>query len=234
MNFRTNTLKSFLFIYLITVLSINFSSCNSNLVDPEYYDDASYYYYENGKITLYPSNSLLLLKFKDSTTLDIAKEIIRKYHLELPSLYPGGINYESLLNANQPIVIKIPKGRNPFNNFITKYPKINYSSPRLGNLPEVEYCLQTYSTDGSKYVSRRVFFTNRISFKVADSSVSIDDLLNRYGLRLIPTEYMGQDVYLCELTDYSPKDPLRTANELHENPNVIWSEPDFIGFYWLD
>ena len=213
---------------------INYLSCNSNPVDPEYYNDGSYYYYENGKITLYPSNSLILLKFKDNTSLTVAKEIIAKYHLGLPSIYPGGINYESLINDNQPIVVKIPKGKNPVNNYITRYPKINYSSPRLGNLAEVEYCLQTYSIDGSKYDYRRVFITEQIIFKVVNSTVSVDNLLNEYSLRLIPREYLGDDVYSCELSDYSPEDPLNIANELHEDPNVLWSSPDFIVFMWQD
>lgn len=226
-------LKKLLFIILFTAYSIfNLLSCNSNPISPEYNDDGSFYYYQNGKIKLYTSNSIMLLKFKDNVSLTRAKNLLKKYHLEFYSeLYSSQTIIDSLINRHEIIVIKIPSIRNSINNYKTIYPKINHSSTHFGNLLEVEYFLPSYTTDGSQNNSVRVFITEDILFKVTTDNISIENILHKYKLKFIPKEYLGENVYFCQLTKNSTKDPLSIANEIHEESNIEWSSPDFI-FFW--
>ena len=226
--------KIFYFSFFTISIVFNYLSCNSNPLSPEYYDDGSYYYYQNSKIKLYTSNSIMLLKFKDNITSTKAKDLLNDYHLKFYSeIYSNGVSIDTIINNNEIIVIKIPAVRNSINNYKTIYPKINYSLSHFGNLPEVEYCLPTYSTDGSQKNNKRVFLTEDILFKTRDN-ISIDNILQKYKLKLIPKEYLGEKVYFCELTENSPKGPLRTANEIQEESNIEWSTPDFIVFGWQE
>ncbi|MFZ1291443.1 MAG: hypothetical protein WAR79_15215 [Melioribacteraceae bacterium] len=229
-------LKKLFFIILFTTYSVlDFLSCNSNPLSPEYYDGGSFYYYQNGKIKLYTSNSIMLLKFEDNVSLNVAKNLLKKYHLEFYSeIYSSGTNIDTLINRHDIIVIKIQSVRNSINNYKTMYPKVNHSSTNFGNLKEVEYFLPSYTTDGSQNNNDRVFITEDILFKVNSDNISIENILQKYKLKLIPKEYLGENVYFCELTENSPKDPLSIANEIHEESNIEWSSPDFIFFGWQE
>jgi hypothetical protein len=228
-----NMFKKFLYITFIITSIINYLSCDSNPLAPEYYDDGSFYYYFDEKIKIYPSNSVMLLKFKDNISPVVAKKILNDYDLVFYSkLYSDDVNIDTLINNNERIVIRLNNGRNTIDNIITRYPKVNYSAPRFGNLPEVELCLKSYSTDGSDKDSKRIFINGEIVFKVINDTISVDSLLKRYSLRLSPIEHLGENVYSCDLTEYSPKDPLKIANELHVDSNVLWATPNFSFFFY--
>jgi len=226
-------IKKFLYINIIIASSfINYLSCNSNPLAPEFYDDGSFYYYFDEKIKIYPSNSVMSVKFKDDLSPIEVNKILKDYHLEFYSeLYSKEMNINSLINNNENIVVKLNDRRNTANNFITRYPKVNFSASRFGNIPEVKYCLPSYSTDGSDKDSKRIFITDDLRFKFLADSNHVEDILQRYNLNLIPREYLGENVYLCEVTEYSPKDPLNTANELQEESNILWATPDFYFFF---
>jgi hypothetical protein len=226
--------KSILYITLIITSSIiNYLSCDSNPLAPEYYDDGSFYYYFDEKIKIYPSNSVMSLKFKDNISPAAAKKILKDYDLEFYSkLYPDDINIDTLININERIVIKLNSGRNSANNIITRYPKVNYSGTHFGNLPEIEHCLKSYSTDGSDKDSKRIFITGEIVFEVISDTLSVDSILKKYSLKLSPIEHLGENTYSCDLTDFSSKDPLKLANELHIDPKVLWASPNFFFFFY--
>ena len=174
----------------------------------------------------------MMIKFKSNIKAFNAKKKLETYHLELYSKINTDKDFETLINHNEIIVVKLQKSKTPINNYVTKYPKVYYSGPRFGNLPEVEYCRRTYSIDGSQYDYQRIYLLNDIAFKTKNDSISIDYLLRKYQLKDITTEYTGVNVYRCEITDYSPKDPLTTANELQEDPNILWASPNFAVFQW--
>lgn len=222
--------KSHILLKYSIVFIISYLSCTANPLGPEYYNDGSFYYSSNRKINIYPSKSVMVLKFKENVSRNEAEEIIKNYHVRIYSeLFSNDVDIETLINDNQTIIIKIIRNKSSATNYITKYPRTN-NLTRLGNHPEVQYCLQSYSVDGSQDKCSRIFLTDRIVFKVATDSASISSLIEKYSLKHIPKKYLGQNVFLYELTASSPKGPLEIANELYEEQNILWAHPDFLSY----
>jgi subtilisin family serine protease len=72
--------------------------------------------------------------------------------------------------------------------------------------------------------------SDAIYVELADgaSESEVNDLLDRYGLELVPDPNSAANAYIMRLTSASTKNPLKIANELLESDAVAVAEPDLI------
>jgi subtilisin family serine protease len=86
----------------------------------------------------------------------------------------------------------------------------------------------SYSPKGSE--GTIYYLTDRIVVRFADgaSTAQIDELLEKYGLKLLK-DYAGQErTYLVEVTSTSGENPIKVANRLAEEELVDYAEPNMV------
>lgn len=207
------------------IITIGCLTCSSVPLDPGYYDDGSFYYVSDRKIEIYPSRSILGLKFRENVSLNQALEIIKTYPVRLCSeFYLDNLQLDNLFSDYGVIFIKTA-GRGSVTGLITQYPKDN-NSYRLGNHQDVQYCLRNYSFGNESCSSG--FLSDKVVLKASSDSLSIVPLIRKYKLKHVPRKYLGRNVFMYELTESSPKGPLEIANILNLEDAIEWANPNFL------
>ena len=221
-----NTRDTLWLIYGIN-LSLLFTTCTKNLSNPEFEDDGSFYYYSNSKIYLEKSLSKFIIEFEETITPENAAQVLKNYSVRIDySLYSKGQDISSFIKHKIPIILTAEQ-RTEAADYITNYPH-NNSSTILGDRPEVKYCLPCYREKENGGCGDLIFLTDRIILRSENDSTTLFVLLEKFKLEYIPKKYLGPNVYVFDLTDDSPVDPLSMANEIYMNEQISCAEPNWI------
>ncbi|MFD2968047.1 S8 family peptidase [Sphingobacterium bambusae] len=161
--------------------------------------EESYYWHGKDKIYFKPDHKLVLIEIEGDPS-------------ELADEY---------LPLDQTIATRI-EGKDRLQIITSSENAIKLSSLQTKNNKKSSSYTAIKTTQGES----TAFITNRISIKFPKNSsiIAVSDLARKYGLILIKQTIYG--AYIFEIPD--PDNTLQTANTIHENENVVWSNPDFI------
>jgi len=225
-HFMLYTQSTFYLFYGLSVFLL-FTTCSKNLSNPEFEDDGSFYYFSDSKIYLEKSLSKFTIEFEETITPDNATQVLKNYSVRIDySLYSKGQDISLLIKHRIPIILTAERGTEAAA-YITNYPR-NNSSTILGDRPEVKYCLPCYREKEAGGCGDLIFLTDRIVLCSDSDSTTLFSYLEKFKLEYIPEKYLGPNVYVFDLTDDSPTDPLSMANEINMNEQIIWAEPNWI------
>ncbi len=94
------------------------------------------------------------------------------------------------------------------------------------NSPDVAWCSHVFHTPADPEAMFFPMDTIYVELKPGTSDTEVNELLDRFGLELIPDPDGDPNVCVMRLTSESTKNPLKIANALQKSGAVILAEPD--------
>lgn len=218
-------------ILIVTYLLILLSGCNVSPISiADGYFESGFYYYNNGKTTLFRSTVLIGVKFQAGTPYSVVDSIANKYGLTFQNKWH--YNYDEIsdyLNTENPIPFLIPPDSS-IHSFISIYPN-KFSNSSFAKINEIEYCHPSFSFNGNGLDPYMAILRCEIHCITNLEKEELLDYINPFGVTIERNYGSDSTQYILKTNDQSILDPLTMANIFYETGQFRYCQPFF---YFLD
>ncbi len=194
--------------------------------EDEYFESGYYLKTTMGDFRIYRSSRYVGVRFVEDTPPKIAEELTDEYYLTPVTMMehrPDPRSWDAILDETI-IIMKLPKGAR-LNNYLSNYPRTKAHS--FGDLPEVQFCLPTYSSHKKGGPESRIYINDEIIARSPHPIDSLKRIVDEYGLELLQeTDWGNYYNYKFRIGHNSPMNTLDLANDLFDMNLFDWATPN--------
>ncbi len=194
--------------------------------DEEYFEGGYFFKTTMGDYEVYRSSRYVAVKFVEGITPGKAEKLTKEHYLTpVTMMYHENDprNWDELLEARI-IIMRLPsEGR--LENYLSNYPRNKVHC--FGDLPEVQFCLPTFSLDKKGGPESRIYINDEIIESSPHPIDSLKHIVDEYGLELLQeTDWGNYYNYKFRIGHNSPMYTLDLANELFDMHLFNWATPN--------
>lgn len=212
----------------IIVIILIFTGCyiTGPIDNEEYLEDSYFFKTTMGDYEIYRSSRYVAVKFVEGITPGKAEKLTKGYYLTpVTMMYHENDprNWDELLEARI-IIMRLP-GEGRLENYLSNYPRNKVHC--FGDLPEVQFCLPTFTLDKKGGPESRIYINDEINASCPHPIDSLIHIVDEYGLELLQEKDWGNYYnYTFRISHNSPMYTLDLANELFDMNLFNWATPN--------
>lgn len=194
--------------------------------DEEYFEGGYFFKTTMGDYEIYRSSRYVAVKFIEGITPEKAEQLSKGHNLTPVTMMHHESEprkWDELLEVRI-IIMKIPGGRR-LEDYLSNYPRTKAHS--FGDLPEVQFCLPTYSSHKEGGTESRIYINDEIIASSPHPTDSLNHIVDEYGLELLQeTDWGNYYNFKFRIGHSSPMNTLDLANELFDMNLFDWATPN--------